>query len=66
VTRGDPASGAFSVFCFSGKALAGVESVNRPAEHMAARRLIGAGARLSFAEAADPAFDLKARASAAR
>ena len=59
VTRGDPASGVFSVFCFSGEDLAGVESVNRPAEHMAARRLVGAGTRLSPEDAADPAFDLK-------
>ena len=62
VARGDPAQGGFSVFCFEGGRLAGVESVNRPAEHMAARRLIGAGAHLSPAEAADPAFDLKALA----
>jgi 3-phenylpropionate/trans-cinnamate dioxygenase ferredoxin reductase component len=50
------------VFCYAGEALAGVESVNRPAEHMAARRLIAAGAPLSPANAADPAFDLKALA----
>lgn len=64
VVRGDPTSGAFSVFCFRDGRLAGVESVNKAADHMIARRLLGAGAALSPEEAADPAFDLKARASA--
>lgn len=37
---GDPAAGSFSVFCFAGDRLLGVESVNRPADHMSARRLL--------------------------
>jgi 3-phenylpropionate/trans-cinnamate dioxygenase ferredoxin reductase subunit len=61
VLRGDPASGAFSVFCFDDGRLASVESVNKPADHVAARRLI-AGIPLTPDEAADPAFDLKSRA----
>lgn len=65
VLRGDPAASAFSVFCFRDGKLTGVESVNKPADHMIARRLIGAGTALTPAEAADPAFDLKARAAAA-
>jgi 3-phenylpropionate/trans-cinnamate dioxygenase ferredoxin reductase component len=64
VVRGDPASGAFSVFCFRDGKLAGVESVNKAADHMAARRLLGAAAALTPAEAADVKFDLKARAGA--
>ncbi len=64
VVRGDIASGAFSVFCFRDGRLAGVESVNKAADHMIARRLLGSGAALSPQEAAEPAFDLKARASA--
>lgn len=64
VTRGDMASRSFSVFGFSGGRLRVVESVNRAADHMIARRLIASGAALSPAEAADAAFDLKARAMA--
>ncbi|MFO1135701.1 MAG: FAD-dependent oxidoreductase [Rhodoblastus sp.] len=64
VTRGDTASRSFSVFGFSGGRLRVVESVNRAADHMIARRLIASGAALSPEEAADAAFDLKARAMA--
>ena len=64
VTRGDPGSRSFSVFGFSTGKLRVVESVNRAADHMIARRLIAAGASLSPEEAADAAFDLKGRAMA--
>jgi 3-phenylpropionate/trans-cinnamate dioxygenase ferredoxin reductase component len=64
VVRGDLASGAFSVFCFRDEKLIGVESVNKPADHMIARRLLGSSADLSPDEAADMTFDLKARANA--
>jgi 3-phenylpropionate/trans-cinnamate dioxygenase ferredoxin reductase component len=60
VLRGDPASGAFSVFGFAGGKLRVVESVNRPADHMVARRLIGDAIPLSSHEAADLSFDLRA------
>lgn len=63
VLRGDPASRAFSVFCFGGGKLVGVESVNKAADHMMARRLLGAHIPLTPDEAADTGFDLKARAS---
>ena len=66
VIRGDAAAGAFSVFCFRDGKLAGVESVNKPADHMVARRLLGGAAALTPAEAADLHFDLKARAAATR
>ncbi len=62
--RGDPTSGAFSTFCFIGERLVGVESVNKPADHMVARRLLANATALSFTEASDPGFDLKALASA--
>jgi 3-phenylpropionate/trans-cinnamate dioxygenase ferredoxin reductase subunit len=39
---GDVASGRFGVYCFRGGRLLGVESVNRPAEHIKARRLLAA------------------------
>lgn len=64
VTRGDPGARSFSVFGFSGGRLRVVESVNRAADHMIARRMIAAGAPLTPEEAADPSFDLKARAMA--
>jgi 3-phenylpropionate/trans-cinnamate dioxygenase ferredoxin reductase subunit len=60
VTRGS--GEAFSVFRFRGGALSGVESVNRAADHMVARRLLAAGTRLSPEQAADPDFDIKALA----
>ena len=59
VTRGDPAERAFAVFGFKDGALRVVETVNRGAEHMAARRLIAANAPLTPENAADPAFDLR-------
>jgi 3-phenylpropionate/trans-cinnamate dioxygenase ferredoxin reductase component len=64
VTRGDPAARSFSVFGFQHGALRVVESVNRAADHMIARRLIAAGTPVTPDEAADPAVDLKARAMA--
>ncbi|MCR4265388.1 NAD(P)/FAD-dependent oxidoreductase [Nitratireductor sp. ZSWI3] len=43
VLSGDPQSGAFAVFLFSGARLVAVETVNRPGEHMLARRMLAAG-----------------------
>ena len=57
---------AFSVFRFRGDRLAAVESVNRAADHMIARRLIAAGTPLTAEQAADPDFDLKGLAGARR
>lgn len=44
-TVGDPDTGRFSVYCFAAGRLLGVESVNRPADHLAARRLLARGAQ---------------------
>lgn len=66
VVRGTPEAGAFSVFGFRDGRLVAVESVSKPADHMIGRRLLDAGAALSPEEAADPDFDLKARAAAVR
>ena len=60
VTRGDPAGEKFSVFVYRKGRLAAVESVNSPADHMVARRLIAAGITVPKEVAADPATDLKA------
>ena len=54
----------FSVFRFRDGRLSAVESVDRPADHMAARRIIAAGRALTPDQAADPGFDLKALATA--
>lgn len=63
VLRGDPAARAFSVFCFRGDRLVGIESINKAADHMFGRRLLAAGESVTPAEAGDPGFDLKARLS---
>lgn len=49
-----------SVLCFRAGRLVAVESCNRPADHMAARKLIARNTQLSPAEAAVAGFDLKA------
>ncbi|MBO6902782.1 MAG: oxidoreductase [Rhizobiaceae bacterium] len=56
----------FSVFLYDGSELVAVESVNSPADHMAARKLIGSGIALTPAQAGSPQFDLKALISAHR
>ena len=66
VLRGGPTQGGFSVFCFRGTELAGVESVNRPLDHILARKLLAGGADLTPEQAADPGFDLKGHAGAPR
>ena len=59
VSRGDPESRKFSVFYFREGGLRAVDSINRPAEHLAARKLIGARVKLSPDQARDESFDLK-------
>jgi 3-phenylpropionate/trans-cinnamate dioxygenase ferredoxin reductase component len=60
VTRGELESRKFSVFYFRNGRLAAIDSVNRPGEHMAGRKLIGAGIAITPEQAADPSVDLKA------
>ena len=62
VVRGDVHGGAFSVLCFREGVLVGVESVNRPADHMAARKLLAQAPDLAPSRAAEPTFELKAHA----
>ncbi|MER5933283.1 FAD-dependent oxidoreductase [Streptomyces sp. NPDC002054] len=50
---------AFSVLLFRGEELQAVESVNRPADHLAARRLLDRGIGLTPDEAGTPGFTLK-------
>ncbi len=59
VIRGLPESHQFSVFYFAGDRVIAVDSINRPAEHMVARRLIAAGGVCAQAAVADLNLDLK-------
>ena len=59
VTRGDPQTRKFSVFYYRHGRLCAVDSINRPADHLAARKLIGARTALSPDQAKDESFDLK-------
>ncbi|MFJ2770623.1 NAD(P)/FAD-dependent oxidoreductase [Streptomyces sp. NPDC087300] len=52
-------SGAFSVLLFNGDELCAVESVNRPGDHLAARRLLERRVPLGPGEASEPGFTLK-------
>ena len=60
IVRGDLEGGKFSIFLYRGDRLIAVESLNQAGEHMAARRIIGAGKSVPKAVAADSAADLKA------
>ncbi|MEV4051532.1 FAD-dependent oxidoreductase [Amycolatopsis sp. NPDC049688] len=60
VVAGDPAAGKFSVLSFRDDVLIAVESVNRPADHIAARRLFTAEPKPAYADLEASAFDLKA------
>jgi 3-phenylpropionate/trans-cinnamate dioxygenase ferredoxin reductase subunit len=63
VVRGDPSADKFSVFLYRKGRLIAVESVNAPADHLAARRLLEKGVTVPPDVAADPASDLKALAT---
>ena len=60
-----PQSTGLSVFRYRDGHLTAVETVDRPADHMAARRILGLGLPLSPQDAADPGHDLKALAKGA-
>ena len=59
VTRGNPETRKFSVFYYRAGKLCAVDSINRPADHLTARKLIGAQTMLSPDQAKDESFDLK-------
>ncbi|MEI5995787.1 FAD-dependent oxidoreductase [Paraburkholderia bengalensis] len=52
-----------SLFYFRDKTLIAVDSINRPQDHMLARKLLASGVQVWADEVRDPAFDLKALAS---
>lgn len=59
VTRGDPDGGKGAFFHYVGDALRAVETIDAPALHMQARRLIGTGISPSHDQASDAGFDLR-------
>ncbi len=59
VVRGDPQSGAFSVFRYRGDRLLSIETVNRPSDHMLGRKLLAAGIAPPIAMVRDAGADLR-------
>jgi 3-phenylpropionate/trans-cinnamate dioxygenase ferredoxin reductase component len=57
--RGSVEGGRFSVFYYKGSKLIAADSINRPGDQMAARRLIAKGVSLSPDQAMDESFNLK-------
>ena len=66
VVLGTAAARQMSVLCFRRNHLVAVESINRPADHMAARKLLARAPSLTPAQAAAENFDLKAFEAATR
>jgi 3-phenylpropionate/trans-cinnamate dioxygenase ferredoxin reductase subunit len=60
VTRGDAAGSAFSAYYFLRGRLIAVDSLNRPQDHMLARKLLDRGLSPSPQQAADERFNLAA------
>jgi NADPH-dependent 2,4-dienoyl-CoA reductase/sulfur reductase-like enzyme len=60
LVTGSPEAGKFSVLCFGRGLLQCVESVNSPADHMAARKILAGPERPRLDEAGAPGFTLKA------
>ena len=59
VTRGDPDSQKFSVFYFKASRLLAVDSINRPADHIMARRLPASRVAITPEQAGDEKVNLK-------
>ena len=59
VTRGDFESGTFSVFGFCQKRLRGVESLNKPADHLLSRKMLTSAVSPRAEEVADVSLSLK-------
>ncbi|MCB8840765.1 NAD(P)/FAD-dependent oxidoreductase [Aurantimonas sp. VKM B-3413] len=52
--------GKLIAYCFKGESLLGIETVNRPGEHMLGRRILGQDLKIARADVAHHAFELKA------
>jgi 3-phenylpropionate/trans-cinnamate dioxygenase ferredoxin reductase subunit len=66
IVSGEPQANSFSVYHFAGKVLVAVDSINRPADHMIARRLLAAGISPTTQDIADGAARLKELAGSGR
>ena len=66
VVAGDTAENKFSIYHYAGNRLIGIESVNRPADHMLGRKMLGAGFSPDPHEVAGGADVLKAALAAHR
>ena len=60
IVRADATKGTMAVYCFAKGELIGVECVNRPADFMAARRVLGARRTVRIADVEKPEFELRA------
>lgn len=60
IVKGDQSGDRFTVFCFRQGRLVGVETVNRPADHMAARKVLLHPTPPTLLEVGADDFDLKA------
>src|ERR1700742_2333408 len=60
VVRGDREARSFSAFCYKQGQLVGIESVNRAADHVFGRKILGLNRSIEPEQAADLSFDLKA------
>lgn len=65
VIRGRPDENRFSVFYFRDDKLIGVDSINKPQDHMLARKLLTSNVSPTEEQAADTMFDLKTLLSTA-
>ncbi|WP_321781658.1 NAD(P)/FAD-dependent oxidoreductase [Burkholderia pyrrocinia] len=63
VLRGSVQDRKFSLFYFRGVKLIAVDSINRPQDHMLARKLLATSALPTPQQVSDPDFDLKALAN---
>jgi 3-phenylpropionate/trans-cinnamate dioxygenase ferredoxin reductase subunit len=59
VAKADPVKGSLAVYCFARDQLIGVECVNRPADFMAARRVLAARKAVRTADVDLDGFELK-------
>ena len=60
VVRGDREARSFSAFCYKAGQLVGIELVNRAADHVFGRKILGLNRSVEPEKVADPNFDLKA------
>ena len=60
MVRGDRAARSFSAFCYKAGQLVGIDLVNRAADHVFGRKVLGMDRSITPEQAADLGFDLKA------